>query len=135
MITRRFILGGLATTFGASLVKVRTEVLPEIVGDGEHDDAPGLNAWLRGERVRFRGGARAIADGQRFILADGHFGLGSQLDLDVDITALRNRFVTLPGFRGEYVLNCGRNGTGLISHCHIDATHTQPRLAAVCQYA
>lgn len=83
MTTRRSFLLGLTAAFAApavvradSLMKLWVPPLPIVWGDGVHDDAPGLNALLAGERaaiksgcVGVRGPATVVALGANLLIA------------------------------------------------------------------
>lgn len=109
MTTRRdFLRGALSLTVVAvalpSMDALASDGVPLIVGDGAHDDAPGLNAMFSGKPFMVEGEGFVAQGGE---LRDGVFGIRSTIVVDQNhtISMDRCRIITLPGFEGDYVLH------------------------------
>lgn|SRR5574343_681600 len=78
--SRRSFLRGVLSLGAAAVVLPKVSFLPVIVGDGIHDDAPGLNALFRGEPVNILAdGVRLLRNAANIELSGGKFALGSPL--------------------------------------------------------
>ncbi len=80
-VSRRLFLGGALALVGASVVsgEALASPIPRIVGDGVHDDAPGLRALISRQPVRIEDAVYAINDDGSIDIGNGHFRLGSPL--------------------------------------------------------
>lgn len=81
-VSRRSFLGGALTVAAASLVPVAafTDPVPVLWGDGEHDDAPALQALIDGKPFEVAGsGFIARGFGDSYELKGGKFLLGQGL--------------------------------------------------------
>lgn len=70
-VSRRLFLGGVATAISVRPSPGRAAV-PILYGTGTHDDAPALNAWMRGDPIR-------VLDDDLRIAGDGYKIVGAQL--------------------------------------------------------
>jgi len=104
-VNRRTFLKGVAGAVALMLApapihKLAERFAPRLVlwGDGVHDDAPALNAMLRGEDVEVRDSAAHVEPGMVW-LAAGTYRLGSTLHFDGK-TGLRGLTATDSTFAG-----------------------------------
>lgn len=78
--TRRLFLGGLATALAATKVPMSDRAfgsVPVLHGDGKNDDAPALNAWMRGDPVRIVRNVTAAVVGETYAIKGATLLLGS----------------------------------------------------------
>lgn len=114
ILSRRSVLFGLLAApivvRPGLLMPVRVDV-PWIVGDGVHDDGPGLNAFLRGDRCKITQRMRDHVleiDGQK-IVRQGLFYMSEHLKAHDNALILGNTVNYAPGV--EYGIEMvGRNG-------------------------
>lgn len=119
-LSRRLFLGGLATVAAVAASPLRPYT-PVLWGDGVHDDAPALNAWIRGEPVRILR-ERTGLSGERYAISDATLGLRSPLFMPKGaILHMSNTtLLTLPGFEGRAVVIMPSHAS--LSGFHIDAS-------------
>lgn len=112
--SRRLFLGGLATAFAASKVGMSDRAfasIPVLYGDGIRDDAPALNAWLRGDPVKIAN-ARAGIIGERYLIQRANLAIGSTVRAEnVSIDMFECHVRALPGFRGDTLMYIGGDGS------------------------
>lgn len=108
-LSRRSFLGGVLTVVASSVLPIfPAHSLPILYGNGEDDDAPALNALLRGDpfvaedntlsvtRVNYHGAS----------IQNGLFAVGSPLVAKLRVYIAGSYFKVLPGFpRGQPVLD------------------------------
>lgn len=83
MNRRAFLLGATALTLAPLIAKVELiNNIPEIRGDGVHDDAPGINALLRNEPCRILDKCVRILNDNTLYFERGNYMLNSAIQLD-----------------------------------------------------
>lgn len=70
---RMFLRGALAVGATSLIIRPTALLIPSIVGDGIHDDGPGLNALFAQQPVDVRGDMVRIIRGDNILIARGHF--------------------------------------------------------------
>lgn len=112
-LTRRFILGGLATLVAARPLVAAADI-PTLWADGAHDDQPALQAWIDGHAIRFRPGARAAHSGDRLLVKDAEIMLGDTLHMKRSGRPLLlhgGRARTMPGFNAGCMIKFDASGS------------------------
>lgn len=112
-MSRRLFLGGLVTIAAATQVRA-VDRRPILWGDGIHDDAPALNAWLRGEPVRIMDDAFAL-QGDDCTIDHARLLISETIDLRKGgrpLVMTNCLIKTLPNFRGDAMMRFGRGATG-----------------------
>jgi hypothetical protein len=79
-LSRRSFLGGVLALSAATLVVPRLP-LPRIVGDGIHDDAPGLNALLCGDPVSIEASGITLSSEGNCLIRNGCFRMSGPLHI------------------------------------------------------
>lgn len=127
-ISRRLMLGGLATALAASITRLDLDDnTPVLIGDGVHDDAPALNAWLKGEPIRFSTKARAAVVGgasQMNIIRHATLAIRAPIIVPQRAKLLMEgcNVVALPDYQGKYLLEFSRGASDShISRCYFDS--------------
>jgi hypothetical protein len=121
MTDRRSFLKGILTLGVISAVPMSRLIVPvpTIWGDGIHDDAPGLNALLRGDRFIVEADGVIAEDG---VIQGGTFLIRAPLVINrFDVFLTKCRFTAAPDFQGEFLLDARGTGVGEVSHCHFIA--------------
>jgi hypothetical protein len=77
-LSRRTFLRGIITTTGALILPV-TQAIPCILGDGIHDDGPGLNALINGRPVNILSEGTRILENGIIKISKGKFLIGETL--------------------------------------------------------
>lgn len=121
-IGRRAFLGGILALGATALVRPKLPSwLPVIVGDGEHDDGPGLNALFRGERVNVARDIKNIVRNEAGVwLTGGRFRTSETLSLPQHIVVHRTWIGATKGFSNDAIVSLAAVGTGEFVDCVLD---------------
>jgi hypothetical protein len=122
---RSFLRGALAVTAVAvSQPSLVLASVPTIHGDGIHDDHAGLQALIDGKPFRVADEAGAAFQASSGIIQSGTFAIGETLRLRGEYIRINQcRFLSLPGFKGDHMVNVERGAVGAITKCCFDASH------------
>ena len=74
-LSRRSFLGGAIALTAAVAITGPLKLLPRIIGDGVHNDAPGLNALFRGEPVSIENKGVKLLSNSKCEISGGIFNL------------------------------------------------------------
>lgn len=120
-LSRRSFLRGVITCAAAVAVAKIAPLLPslpKIVGDGIHDDSPGLNALFAGEPFEAVADCVKVSNANHITLSNGIFRLCQPLVIKRDFTIIMNSDFYFDGVegpmldctslkQGAYIANCG----------------------------
>lgn len=113
---RRSFLKGALTLIAVSALPVMALAanIPEIVGDGRHDDTAGLNALFAGKPVIV---AREHIIATSSHLKGGCYRISGPLEVQGASTIEHATFVTAPDYDGQFIRFRG-GGEHTVSHCN-----------------
>lgn len=101
-ITRRLVLGGLLGLSAASVLR-NDDSTPILWGDGVHDDAPALNALLRGDPIR-TAREMGVVQGEHPSLRSGTFLVKSRVVVSRDTLMSDVSLIAAPDFTDECLM-------------------------------
>lgn len=129
---RRSFLRGVLTVAVLSAVEPIVRLarsVPRILGDGVHDDAPGLNALFRGHPVDIVGDCARIIRGRGVVLQNGLFRTCSTLVLSREPVFMSGVWVKAEHDGSIFRVEDSMLGGHVIERCRFDGGGFAPRLA------